>query len=75
MRVNVECSLPNGLVVRGKSYLQRRVLFIKCGISIPPDGSRDDKINLNGLEDYTVDSEYEGDPFSDEDDVEDPSVG
>ena len=33
------------------------------------------KINLKGLEDYTVDSEDEGDPFSDEDDVEDPSVG
>ena len=49
--------------------------FIKCGISVPPDGSRDDEINLNGLEDYTVDSEDEGDPFSDEDDVEDPSVG
>ena len=42
-------------------------------ISVPPDGSRDDKINLNGLEDYTVDSEDKGDPFSD--DVEDPSVG
>ena len=49
--------------------------FIKCGISVPPKGSRDDEINLNGLEDYTVDSEDEGDPFSDEDDVEDPSVG
>ena len=44
--------------------------FIKCGISVPPDGSRDDEINLNG---YTVDSEDEGDPFSDEDDVEDPA--
>ena len=39
------------------------------------DGSRDDKLNLKGLEDYTIDSEDEGDPFSDKDDVEDPSVG
>lgn len=78
MQVNGECSLPNGLVVRGKSFLYTKTnmvirSFIKCGISVPPDGSRDDKINLNGLEDYTVDSEDEGNPFSDEDDVEDPA--
>lgn len=48
--------------------------FVKCGISVPPDGSRDDEINLNGIEDYTVDSEDEGDPFSDKD-VEDPFGG
>ena len=60
-----ELSTKTDMVVRS---------FIKCGISVPPDGSRDDEINLDGLEDYTVDSEDEGDPFSDEDDVEDPSV-
>ena len=48
--------------------------FIKCGISVPPDGSRDDEINLNGLEDYTVNSEDEGDLFTDED-AEDPFGG
>ena len=73
MIVNVECSLSSWLVVYGKSYLQDGYghSFIKCGISIPSDGSRDDEINQNGLKDYTVDSEDE-DP---EDDVEDQSVG
>ena len=27
--------------------------FIKRGIPVPPDGSRNDEINLNGLEHYT----------------------
>ena len=49
-------------------------LFEKCGISVPIDGSEDDKINIANLNKYTVDSEdkdatdasdEDEDPFSD----------
>jgi hypothetical protein len=56
--------------------------FEKCGISVAPDGSEDEKINVNGLEDYSVESDYDvesddsEDPFSDEEEGdEDPSSG
>ena len=42
--------------------------FKKCGISVPIDGSEDDQIHIQGLEDYAVeeDDDYiDGDPFSD----------
>ena len=48
--------------------------FEKCGISVPIDGSKDDKINIASLNKYTVDSEdkdatdasdEDEDPFSD----------
>ena len=49
--------------------------FRKCGISVAVDGSEDDEIHIEGLEDYTVDTDDEhtdtgDDPFSDGD--EDP---
>lgn len=40
--------------------------FQKCGISVAPDGSEDSNINIEGLEDYTVESDDEEDPFSEE---------
>ena len=50
--------------------------FEKCAISVPLNGSKDDKINIANLDNYTVDSEDEDkeatdasnedqDPFSD----------
>ena len=33
--------------------------FEKCGISIPIDGSKDDKINIGNIDNYTVASEDE----------------
>ena len=43
--------------------------FKKCGISAPIDGSEDDQIHIQGLEEYTVEEEdddyTDGDPFSD----------
>ena len=39
-------------------------LFEKCGISVPIDGSEDEKINIDN---YTVDSEEEATGASDED--------
>ena len=33
--------------------------FIKCGISVPPDGSRDDEINLNGLEELMKEDTFQ----------------
>ena len=49
--------------------------FRKCGISVAVDGSEDDEIHIEVLEDYTVDTDDEhtntgDDPFSDGD--EDP---
>ena len=40
--------------------------FEKCGISVAPDGSEDGKINIIGLEDYSVESDNDEDSFSDE---------
>ena len=37
--------------------------FEKCGISVAPDGSEDEKINIIGLEDYNVESDDNEDPF------------
>ena len=48
--------------------------FEKCGISVAPDGSEDEKINIIGLEDYSVDSDDDQDPFSGEDGEEDGGV-
>ena len=45
--------------------------FEKCGISVAPDGSEDEKINIIGLEDYNVESDDNEDPFSDEEGEED----
>lgn len=45
--------------------------FEKCGT---PDGSEDEKINIIGLEDYSVDSNDDEDPFSDEEGEEDGGV-
>ena len=47
--------------------------FRKCGISVAVDGSEDVEIHIEGLEDYTVDTDDEhtdtgDDPFSDGDD-------
>ena len=44
--------------------------FEKYGTSVAPDGPEDEKININGLEDYNVVSE---DPFSDEEGDENTS--
>ena len=46
--------------------------FRKCGISVVVYGSEDDEIHIEGLEDYTVDTDDEhtntgDDPFSDGD--------
>ena len=45
--------------------------FEKCGISVAPDRSEDEKINIIGLEDYNVESDVNEDPFSDEEGEED----
>ena len=50
--------------------------FQKCGISVPTDGSKDDEINVNSLQNYKVgdddDSECElgeeSNPFEDDKD-------
>ena len=47
--------------------------FEKCGISVAPDGSEDDEINIVGLEDYSVESDDDEDP--DSDNGEDGEVG
>ena len=49
--------------------------FRKCGISVAIDGSEDSDININGLENYSVESDddvtdedpEEEDPFADMD--------
>lgn len=33
--------------------------FRKCGISLPIDGSKDEEINIDGLENYVVESDSE----------------
>ena len=63
-----ELSLKAEMIVRS---------FEKCGISVVPDGSEDEKINIIGLEDYSVESDDDEDPFSDDEeegeDAEDKS--
>ena len=45
--------------------------FAKCGISLPIDGSRDAKINIKDLEDYTVGEESDdGNSTDDADRIE-----
>ena len=48
--------------------------FKKCGISVPVDGSEDDGIHIQGLDDYTVeedDVDYtDDDPFSNEEECD-----
>ena len=44
--------------------------FEKCGISVAPDRSEDEKINIIVLEDYSVESDDDDDPFSNEDEGE-----
>ena len=54
-----EVSTDKELIVRS---------FKKCGISVPIDGSEDDQIHIQGLEEYSVeeeDDDTDGDPFSD----------
>jgi len=48
------CTADNTVVIRA---------FEKCGIALPIDGSRDECININGLEGYKV---YEAESSSDE---------
>ena len=55
-----------GEVSANKEMIQRT--FTKCGISVPIDGSADDKINISGLENYTVQDTENVDPFVDSDD-------
>ena len=46
----------------------------KCGISVPIDGSEDDRIHIQELDDYAVeedDMDYtDDDPFSDEEECD-----
>ena len=49
--------------------------FEKCGISVVPDGSENEKININGLEDYNVESDDNEDPFSDEEEGDKDTSG
>ena len=55
-----EVSADKELIVRS---------FKKCGISVPIDGSEDEQIHIQGLEEYAVEEEdddyTDGDPFSD----------
>ena len=47
--------------------------FKKCGISVPIDGSEDDRIHIQGLDDYAVEDDMEytdDDPFSDEEECD-----
>ena len=47
--------------------------FEKCGISLPIDGSEDDKISIANIENYTMDSEDENEEATDaSDEDEDP---
>lgn len=60
-----EISADNEMVTRS---------FKKCGISVLIDGSEDDGIHIQGLDDYAVeedDVEYtDDDPFSDEEECD-----
>ena len=42
--------------------------FLKCGISVPIDGSRDDDINIKDLPDYKVKNSSDETPESDDED-------
>ena len=47
--------------------------FKKCGISVPIDGSEDDGIHIQGLDDYAVEDDVEytdDDPFSDDEECD-----
>ena len=46
--------------------------FEKCGISVAPE---DEKIHINGLEDYNVESDDNEDPFSDEEEGDKDTSG
>ena len=43
--------------------------IVRCGISVPIDGSEDDQIHIQDLEEYAIEEEVydytNGDPFSD----------
>lgn len=54
-----ELSVNKDMIVR---------LFEKCGISVPIDGSEDSRINIEGLEDYTVGAESDDEVADDETD-------
>lgn len=43
-------------------------LFRKCSILVNSDGSEDDKINMIGLGDYSVESDDKANPFLEEED-------
>ena len=40
-----------------------RRAFEKCGISVPIDGSNDNRINIKGLTDYQVDLDQQEEGF------------
>ena len=46
--------------------------FEKCGISVPIDGSEDNKINIANIDNYTEDSEDEEEVTGSSDEDEDP---
>ena len=47
--------------------------FVKCGISVPIDGSEDEKINIANINNYTVDSEDEEEEATDASDEDEDS--
>lgn len=50
--------------------------FVKAGIAVAIDGSQDSEINIDGLADYSVDSDDDSsdDPFQEEDSEADDNV-